>query len=94
MIPSLGTNAATDTLPGSGCDQCGRAHANLETDRVVCLDARRDDDAADGLTQLHTERALELPTAGAKPKAFGACPEKRLCAKQLVLETAITGIAL
>src|SRR6266849_11168888 len=26
--------------------------------------------------------------------AFGACPEKRLCARQLVLGTAITGIAL
>ena len=90
MIPSLGTNAATDTLPGLGCV---RAHANLEIDRVACIDARRDDDAADGLTQLHTERALELPTAGIKPKAFGTCPEKRLCARQLVLGTAMTGIA-
>jgi hypothetical protein len=44
--------------------------------------------------RIHTERALELPTAGSKPKAFGACPEKRLCATQLVLETAMTGIAL
>jgi hypothetical protein len=44
--------------------------------------------------RIHTERALELPTAGSKPKAFGACPEKRLCATQLVLGTAMTGIAL
>ena len=27
-------------------------HANLEMDRVACLEARRDDDAADGLAQL------------------------------------------
>jgi hypothetical protein len=108
MIPSLGTNAPTDTLPGVGLRQGGKARANLEMDRVACLDARRDDDAADGLTQLeapaidprqsacriHTERALELPTAGTKPKAFGACPEKRLCARQLVLGAAMTGIAL
>jgi len=39
-------------------------------------------------------RALELPTAGAKPKSFGACSEKRLCARQLVLGTAIMGIEL
>jgi hypothetical protein len=39
-------------------------------------------------------RALELPTAEAKPETFGACPEKRLCATQLVLGTAIMGIAL
>jgi acyl-CoA thioester hydrolase len=32
-----------------------------------------------------TRKGVELPTAGAKPKAFGACPEKRLCARQLVL---------
>jgi hypothetical protein len=38
--------------------------------------------------RIHTERALELPTAGTKPKAFGACPEKRLCARQLVLGAA------
>jgi hypothetical protein len=63
-------------------------------DRAACLEARRDDDAADRLAQLHPERALELPTAGTKPKAFGACPEKRLCARQLVLGTAMTGIAL
>jgi hypothetical protein len=43
---------------------------------------------------IHTERALDLPTAGTKPKAFGACPEKRLCARQLVLGTAMTGIEL
>jgi acyl-CoA thioester hydrolase len=36
-------------------------------------------------------RALELPTAGAKPKTFGACPEKHLCARQLVLGTANNG---
>jgi hypothetical protein len=50
MIPSLGTNAATDTPVGPG--QGGRAHANLEMDRVACLEARRNDDAADGLAQL------------------------------------------
>jgi hypothetical protein len=93
VIPSLATNAATDTLPGSDHVQCGRAHANLEADRVVCLDKQRDDDAADGLTQLHTEGVLELLTARIKPKAFGTFPEKRPCARQLVLGTAITGTA-
>jgi hypothetical protein len=53
---------AYDSLPGHqschrhsarvGLGQGGKAHANLEMDRVACLEARRDDDAADGLAQL------------------------------------------
>jgi hypothetical protein len=51
-----------DSLPGHqrchrhsarvGLGQGGKVHANLEMDRVACLEARRDDDAADGLAQL------------------------------------------
>lgn len=37
MIPTLGTNAATDTLPGVGLRQGGKVHANLEIDRVAYL---------------------------------------------------------
>ena len=45
-----------------GPRQGGKAHANLEMDRVACLDARRDDDAADGLTQLEarTKRPIQI----------------------------------
>jgi len=51
-----------DSLPGHqrrhrhsarvGLGQGGKVRANLEMDRVACLEARRDDDAADGLAQL------------------------------------------
>jgi hypothetical protein len=90
MIPPWAPTLPPTLYPGQG----GKAHANLEMDRAACLEARRDGDAGDGLAQLYPERALELPTAGTKPKDFGACPEKRLCARQLVLGTATTGIAL
>jgi hypothetical protein len=33
------------------------ASANLEMDRVACLEARRDDDAADALAQLQARMA-------------------------------------
>jgi hypothetical protein len=94
MIPSLGTNAGTDTLPGSGCDQCAGRTRTSKRIGSSALARGATTIAADGFTQLHTERALELPTAGIKPKAFGTCPEKRLRARQLVLGTAMTGIAL
>lgn len=53
---------AYDSLPGHqrchrhsarvGLRQDGKVHANLEMDRVAWLDARRDDDAADGIARL------------------------------------------
>jgi hypothetical protein len=95
MIPSLGTNAGTDTLPGSGCDQCAGRTRTSKRIGSSALTRGATTIAADGFTQLHTERALELPTAGIKPKAFGTCPEKRLRAKTIgARNRKMTGIAL
>lgn len=70
-----------------GCETWSRVSRGAVTDSAA-IDLRQ------SACRIPTKRALELPTARTKPKAFGACPEKHLCARQLVLETAMTGIAL
>lgn len=52
MIPSLVTSPATDTLHGSGCVRAARRTRTSKWIGSPTFEARRDDDAADGLAQL------------------------------------------
>ena len=70
------------------------AHANLEMDRVACLEARRDDDAADGLAQLEA-RALGIsdryrPVLSSTSPVFAADTETSQHARSVPLSPAFS----